>query len=282
MQIKSFERLSPHARTGTTLAIEMKRMGGNALPRLINMIKESDLDSKFALVNALNDVADHAIHTSRNLQLFSAAVDGGLDKKVSDLHHSVLSVNKVSIRMLESTGRSWMTWLSWTQVMNGDVLWKSIVRFEEMVDQLNMATTVCLDDLNRLHTQLNTVEDVARHERSIEVTNCRQLFYDIWTLAGGNRKRLLKHNDNILYLETALEYEEVARAHVVEVGFILDGISDGISELKKKFSRTIDPNDVLEVELHYEALVSGVRRLLELQAHRRQETKVQYKKVWIA
>lgn len=154
--------------------------------------------------------------------------------------------------------------------------------FEDVVDRLNMASSVCNQSLGRLHALLNAVEFIVCEEHSIELSDRKRLLAELWTLVGGNRRRLAHHNKHIAYLEVALNYKAAAKEHIADATLILKGMANGVLGLKHKFSVAIDPTNAEAVELHYVVLAEGIQRLMEVQAHGKDVDRSNYKKVWLA
>jgi hypothetical protein len=127
--------------------------------------------------------------------------------------------------------------------------------------RLALEAEVSISDLNTLEEHLNSIHEiVAREDSSIEATK-DEVLGRLWTILGGNRRKLRRMDRHLGLLKGVGGYRDRARAHVVAALQTLITMAEEMEELRERVAAPELVGDAIPVEVHMKSIRIGLQRL---------------------
>ncbi|KAI0636081.1 hypothetical protein C8Q77DRAFT_1216556 [Trametes polyzona] len=264
IQTSNFEQLLDGSVGGSGLSLEIKK-AEMASKDLITLVKFSELKSKDLLAQSLFDFVEDAKQTGKGLQKLTSKVNGAVDH--------IMAINDYALRTIEGAQDEPKSLLQ--------VIWpfasptpaersqEVVVRaFRDSMDvhaaemrRLILELEVSEANLERLDAHLTVLHELCTRE-NITLSAAREdLLAQLWTLLGGNRKRLRGMDVNLELLQHLGEYRRRAAAHVAAAKQTLIAMSEDMEDLRERVAAPDIVGDRIPVEVHMRSIQSGLERL---------------------
>ncbi|KAI0663790.1 hypothetical protein C8Q70DRAFT_378665 [Cubamyces menziesii] len=271
IQSSSFEQLLDGSVGGSGLSLEIKK-AEMASKDLITLVKYSELKSKDHLAEALDEFVEDAKRTGKGLQKLTAKINGAVD--------NIMAINDYALRTIEGAQNEPKSLLRavWpfasAPPRSRDVV---VQAFRTSMDahatemrRLVLELSVSEANLERLDTHLVALHELCTRE-NITLSAAREdLLSELWTLLGGNRKRLRGMDFNLELLRELGEYRKRAAAHVAAAKQTLQAMSEDMEDLRERVAAPDVVGDRIPVEVHMKSIQSGLERLKEDRIRARQ------------
>jgi hypothetical protein len=266
VQDTSLGTLLTSSASGSRLALDLKA-AQLATADLATLVLVSPLTSRDLIAQTLLEFTDDAKYASRGLTTFDAKLGGAVD--------SILAINDFALRQIEGAAANAGTLQG--RVASALVPWRkseqeraAIKNFEIAMDTVstNMArlileAEVSLGRLEKLQETLATLQEILAREDGVFSEAQDELLGNLWSQLGGNRKlkrdavatgKLLSHLGG---------YRKAARAKVVEALQTLQGMEAEMTDLRARVAAPALVGESVPVEVHLQAIRTGVKRLGE-------------------
>lgn len=132
---------------------------------------------------------------------------------------------------------------------------------EKQIARVVVEAEVSLKALNDLEEGLNTLSAFVARE-NLTLTNEREkLLGALWTMFGGNKRKIKHMNGHILLLNGIGDYRRRAMAHVSATLQTLQGMSEDMEDLRQRVAAPDLVGDKIPVEVHLKSIRIGLERL---------------------
>lgn len=265
-----FEGILEKSAQGVSLPMEMKRTEAS-IRDLRTMVRHSGLQGKEELVLEFDELIDTARGASNELQKFNTHVGSAVD--------SVISINRWTSRYLDSMSAEKESrglisdWTSWIfspfqpAVFSERGLLDKYVEHTALVSdkiaQLIVEAQSVLRTLSKTEGHLDVIyEFVTRTQKSVQGQK-NEILWTLWTLVGGNSRRLHHLNDQLSMLREVNGQRSEAVKQVNELIVELEKIQAGLDNLRERVAEPELVRDKVDVPLsvHIETINRGVERL---------------------
>ncbi|KAL7279308.1 hypothetical protein ACG7TL_007149 [Trametes sanguinea] len=275
IQSSSFEQLLDSSVGGSGLSLEIKK-AEMASQDLITLVKFSELKSRDLLAQSLFEFVEDAKKTGKGLQKLTSKINGAVDK--------IMAINDYALNTIESTQNEPKSVLKiiWPFASTPAQHTQDVVvqAFRDSMDvhaaemrRLILELSVSEANLERLDMHLATLHELCTRE-NLTLSEARDdLLSELWTLLGGNRRRLRGMESNLDLLRELGEYRKRAAAHVAAAKQTLLAMSEDMEDLRERVAAPDVVGDRIPVEVHMKSIQSGLERLKEdrIKAREREE-----------
>ena len=135
---------------------------------------------------------------------------------------------------------------------------------------------VSLANLESLDERLQVLHElVSRENKSISAEK-EDLLAELWTVLGGNKRRLKGLDGHLFLLRNIGEYRKRAQAHVIAALQTLQGMSEDMEDLRERTAAPELVGERIPVEVHIKSIKAGLERLTQkrIKAQEREEEAV--------
>lgn len=143
---------------------------------------------------------------------------------------------------------------------------------ESFADSLNVASTqmervileaeVNLANLDRLERRLITLHEIVQRE-NVHISDERsELLAELWTILGGNRRRVRNLDGHLYLLRSIGQYRTRALAHVVATMQTVQVMSGDMEDLRERVNAPELVGDRIPPEVHIKSIQAGIDRLV--------------------
>lgn len=274
-----FEDVLEKSVDGVSLPLEMKR-SETSLRDLRTLVKHSDIQARDELIFEFDGFIDTARQSASDLQRFNTHVGSAVD--------AVITINRWTSRYIDSlaplsddgtSSSAIATWSDWVfspfqpteQVFSDRVLRDKYIEHTTLVSEriasLILEAQAILRLLTKAEDHLSLIYEVS--SRSTETLSMRrdEILWNIWTLVGGNSKRLSNLSQQLNLLRKVDSQRSTAVAQVSALVLELEAIQAGLGDLRDRVAepgvlRDADsPAAALPLTIHIETIDRGVERL---------------------
>lgn len=126
---------------------------------------------------------------------------------------------------------------------------------------LILEAQVSLKNLDELCHHLYAIREVATHEDLLIVVERSELRAQLWTMLGGNRKKLLDCEERLTLLRGLGDYRTRALTHVHSALQILTSMNADAKDLQDRVATPVDRR--LPLHMHLDNIQKGVQRLIQ-------------------
>lgn len=218
---------------------------------LVVMVQESNLTAKATLANALQQFVVGSRVSARKLQILSAKIRGTSDRSASLLpsHRRyayrfcrVLAFNSYSLNLIEgaTTMRS--------SDVNSMALYRafqsSMASFSDTITSIIVEASSAASSLDMLSEHLSTIHALCIQESFSTVLAMDDLFWQLWTLLGGNRHQVRDLENRASVLRNIQEYRVAATAYVAATIQILSVVDADLEALREQVSSASQESEV--------------------------------------
>ena len=118
-------------------------------------------------------------------------------------------------------------------------------------------------NLNELEEQLNSLHElVAREDSSISSAKS-DLLAELWTILGGNRKKLRNFDGHLGLLKDLATYRKQAAVHVAAALQTLRGMADDMEDMRERVAAPDIMGTSISTEVQMKSIEIGLRQLKE-------------------
>lgn len=278
-----FEDVLEKSVDGASLPLEMKR-SETSLRDLRTLVKHSDIQARDELIFEFDGFIDTARRSATDLQRFNTHVGSAVD--------AVITINRWTSRYIDSlaplsdsssseTGLALVTWSDWLfapfqpaeQVFSERVLRDKYVEHTTLVSERIAALILEAQAILRLLTQaedhLSLIYEVSSRSAATLSSRRDEILWNVWTLVGGNAKRLGHLSQQLQLLRKVDAQRSTAVAQVSALVLELEAIQAGLGDLRDRVAEPGVLRDgsgspaaaALPLSIHIETIDRGVERL---------------------
>lgn len=142
--------------------------------------------------------------------------------------------------------------------------------FEEAMDTLSrhlerliLEAQVNDNNLTELEESLKSLHELVALENSAISSEKSDLLADLWTVLGGNRRKLRHFDSHLALLKDLAIYRKQAAAQVVGALQTLRGMSDDMEEMRERVASPNLEGSSVSPEAHMRSIQVGLERLRE-------------------
>ena len=136
------------------------------------------------------------------------------------------------------------------------------VQAEEM-ERLIIEAEISLNNLNMLEEGLSTVNGIVGRE-NVSLSDAKaELLADLWTILGGNRRKLRGFDQHLYMLKHTEGYRQQALAHVVATLEALKAMTADMEDMRERVAAPELTAGRIPIEVHMKSIQSGLERLTE-------------------
>ncbi|KZV63886.1 hypothetical protein PENSPDRAFT_757644 [Peniophora sp. CONT] len=265
MQGQTFEALLDESADNAGLSLEIKK-AEMATADLATLVRVSDLASRERLADILTDFVGDARDTSRQLQRFSAQVNGALD--------SVMAVNDHALHTIEAAEAHSKSVMASVQALIPFAATPEDVRqaavttafasamsiLSSNMERLQLEAQTSLMKLDRLEARLGTLHELVKTQDASLSDLREEILAKLWTKLGGNKRDLRGTDKHRALLAGIGAYRARALAHVVTTLQALQGYAEDMEVLRTRVATPSLAEDI-PLEVHVRSIGAGLRRL---------------------
>ena len=133
---------------------------------------------------------------------------------------------------------------------------------EKVVLELT-ASTAALDDLD---AHLSALHELCAAEDLAQGAARDALLSELWTILGGNRRRVRTADAHLGLLRDVGQYRRRAAAHIAAASQTVDAMAEEIEELRARVAAPELTEDRIPIEVHMKSIRSGMERIQEQRA----------------
>ncbi|KAL7620470.1 hypothetical protein AAE478_009465 [Parahypoxylon ruwenzoriense] len=266
-----FEKVLEDSAQGISLPMEMKRSEASVRD-LRTMVKYSDLPTRDEMVHEFDNYVGIVRRSANDLQMFNTRVGGAVD--------SVISINRWTSRYIDSIAMhreennnmlarvsGWVFSPFQPAVFDERALLDKYVEHTALVSDkiahLIVEAQAVLQQLTQAENSLQLISEQVAHSGKVVKEKHSEVFWDIWTLVGGNRRRL--HNLNA-QLSLLLRVDSQRNSAVQQLTVLIHDLNDIETKLSDLRDRVATPELVADhptipLSVHIETINAGVERL---------------------
>ena len=127
--------------------------------------------------------------------------------------------------------------------------------------RLALEAEVSISDLNTLEEHLESIHGIVCHEDSSIEAAKDDVLGRLWTILGGNRRRLRRMDRHLALLKGVGGYRDRARAHVVAALQTLITMAEEMEELRERVAAPELVGNAIPIEVHMKSIRIGLQRL---------------------
>lgn len=118
-------------------------------------------------------------------------------------------------------------------------------------------------NLNDLEERLNSLHELVSREDSSISSAKSDLLAELWTILGGNRKKLRNFDSHLALLKDLVMYRKQAAVHVAAALQTLRGMADDMEDMRERVASPNLAGSSVTVEVHMKSIEHGLERLKE-------------------
>ena len=266
-----FEEVLQESAGGVSLPLDMKR-GETSIRDLRQVVRFSQLHSKNELVLEFDGFIETARMASYDLQKFNSHVGRGVD--------NILATARWTKRVLNGIAEREASKGAIASFLSGKILAPfQPLKFTEdtLLDQYMQHTRVVEEEISRLVTEaqallmvlqnledrLDVIHGIAIRDNLHTQGSKAEILSQLWTMLGGNRRKLGKFDSQLRLLKQVDTYRQNAIAHVSGTLVKLQGMGAELEELRERVGgvELLGGRGAIPLRLHIENIEMGVERL---------------------
>lgn len=118
-----------------------------------------------------------------------------------------------------------------------------------------------MTNLDRLEEMLTTLHEIVSRENANISAEKEALLAELWTILGGNKRKLRGLDGHLFLLRHIGEYRMRAAAHVAAALQALIGMSEDMEDLRERVTAPELIGEKIPVEVHIKSIQAGLDRL---------------------
>ncbi|KAG8533829.1 uncharacterized protein KY384_001570 [Bacidia gigantensis] len=266
-----FEEILREAAGGVSLPLDMKR-GETGIRDLRQVVRFSQLHSRNELGLEFDGFIETARIASYDLQRFNSHVGRGVDNILATARWTKRVLDGIAER---DAGRGAIAGffgdkvlkpfqpIKFTEDMLLDQYIQHTRKVEEEVFRLIEEAQALLMLLQNLEDRLDVIHGIAIRDDLHAKASKDEVLSQLWTMLGGNRRKLGKFDSQLKLLDQVNTYRQNAIAHVSGTLVKLQGMGTELEELRERVGgvELLDGQGVVPLRMHIENIEMGVERL---------------------
>ncbi len=270
LQSRTLDQLLSHSAAGTQLALGVKH-AELAVKDLGIIVKTSNLTSKDVIARNLEEFAQDAKVTGRDLQQLSAKLYGAVDtcvftpfptSKTNTLIYLLRSILAFDEYALRSIGKAQASGKNATDTAT-QLFRSSMTVLSAEVARVIIDATSTAARLDTLEEKLYIIRSLCEQEMLLTQTAVGEVLSELWTALGGNRAKLQHLEQQVDVLRNVDWYRALSVSHVASTTATLEAIEAELSELRDKLASPALAGDTIPLEVHIASIERGARRIQE-------------------
>ncbi|CAK5265552.1 unnamed protein product [Mycena citricolor] len=259
MQTAAIEQLLDESSSGSALALQIKK-AEIATTDLVTLVGVSELKSRESLSNALRSFVDDARKAGRSLNKLNAKVAGAVD--------GITAVNDYALHSIQAAAAPSLLdrLVPWRKTDAGILLETfedSMNYLSSILQRLVLEFEVNMQNLYSLEEQLSVLHEIVMREDVSLSAAKSELLGELWTILGGNRKKLRGYAHHLEILKGLGQYRIQALAHVISALQTLTQMSEDIENLRERVAAPELTESRIPVHVHIKSIQSGIERIKE-------------------
>lgn len=273
------EEVLERSADGVSLPYEMKR-SETTIRDLRTLVKASDIQSRDELVYEFDGFIDVSRRSAAELQRFNTHCGSTVD--------SIVSINRWTSRYIDSFATSdespghhvsslldrWTSWLFspfmppdryFTERMILDKYIEHTAQVSDRIAALILEAHAVLSLLSRAEDHLSLIHEVTARDSLSVASRQNEVFWNLWTLVGGNSARLHNLSQQLVLLRKVNSQRNDAVQRVTALVIELQAIQLGLEDLR---DRVAEPELLdatgrgsIPLSVHIETIDRGIERL---------------------
>jgi len=155
----------------------------------------------------------------------------------------------------------------------------SMSSLSRAMERCILEAQVSLADLDRLEEHLSLLHEmVAREDIAVHLEKS-ELLSELWSLLGGNRRKLRGIDNHLTLLKGIGGYRRRALAHVVATIQALGALSGDMEDLRSRVAAPDIVGDKIPVDVHIKSIKGGLERLKNGQIRSRERQDESIKRI---
>lgn len=286
MNVQSkFENVLEKTADGVSLPLEMKR-SETSLRDLRTLVKHSDIQSRDELMFEFDGFVETARRSAGDLQKFNTHVGSAVDAVISINRwtaryiDSLAPLNEVDSSSSSSSSSALVSWTGWAlflpfqptdAVFSERVLRDKYIEHTTLVSErigtLILEAQAILRLLTKAEDHLSLIYDISSRSSAAISSRRDEILWTLWTLVGGNAKRLSNLSQQLSLLRKVDAQRSSAVAQVSALVLELESIQAGLGDLRERVAEpgvlrdSDSPAASLPLSVHIETIDRGVERL---------------------
>ncbi|KAJ3555933.1 hypothetical protein NM688_g2301 [Phlebia brevispora] len=261
VQGSRFEQLLDDSIGNSGISLDIKR-AEMATTDLITLVKVSDLKTKETLATHLEGFVEDAKRAGRGLQRLSSRIGGAVD--------NIIAINDYALHTIEGAQAKPNSLLSvlWpfgsdmatVQEVVRDTFTQTMSVLETQMRRIVLEAEVSMHALTDLEERLVTLHEIVVRENNTLIDERADLLAQLWTIVGGNKKKLKHMNGHLFLLGSIGEYRKRAIAHVSAALQTLQGMSEDMEDLRQRVAAPELIGDRIPIAVHIKSIRAGLER----------------------
>ncbi|KAG6999698.1 hypothetical protein G7Y79_00033g068860 [Physcia stellaris] len=269
-----FEEVLEASAGGVSLPLDMKR-GETSIRDLRTVVRHSSLHSKNELVYEFDGFIETARIASWDLQKFNSHVGHSVDKVLATARWTRRVLEDISIRDASQgaisafvNGKIFAPFqpLQFTESALVDQYIQHSRTVENEISMLVQEAQALLSVLLNMEDRLDLIHDIAVRDNVKAQGSKEEVLSELWTLLGGNSKKLGKLDSQLKLLKQVNTYRQSALAHVSGTLVKLQAMSHDLEDLRERMGGV----EMVSLSVHIENIELGVERLEQGRAKARE------------
>ncbi|CAK5273986.1 unnamed protein product [Mycena citricolor] len=264
MQSATVDQLLDETSSGSALALQIKK-AEMATTDLVTLVGVSELRSRDILSDALRTFVDDARTTGRSLNKLSSKVSGAVDGIMAVNDYALLTIEGAHQKPAPPIWGSLIPWKSSTSktAIILDAFEDSMNYLSFTLQRLVVEFELSMRNLDNLEEKLSVLHEMVTRE-DVSLSSAKsELLSELWTILGGNRRKLRGYENHLGLLKGLGQYRKQALMHVVSALQALTQMSEDIENLRERLAAPELTGSRIPVEVHIKSIQSGLERIKE-------------------
>ena len=260
-----FEEVLEASAGGVSLPLDMKR-GETSIRDLRTVVRHSSLHSKDELVLEFDGFIETARIASWDLQKFNSHLGHSVDKILATARWTRRVLEDISIHDASQgviaafvNGRILAPFqpLTFTESALVSQYIEHSSTVEDEINLLVQEAQALLSVLLNLEDRLDLIHDIAVRDDVKAQGSKEEVLSELWTLLGGNSKKLGKLDSQLKLLKQVNTYRQSALAHVSGTLVKLQAMSHDLEDLRERMGGV----EMVPLSVHIENIEMGIERM---------------------
>ena len=266
-----FEEVLEQSAAGVSLPLDMKR-GETSIRDLRQIVRFSSLSSRNELVLEFDGFIETARIASYDLQKFNSHVGRGVDNVLATARWTQRVLDDLAVKQssrgvipsfINDKILAPFQPLQFTESKLLDQYIQHTRIVSEEIETLIAEAQALLQVLQNLEDRLDVIHGISYRDHMHAQVSKDEVLSQLWTLLGGNRAALGKHNKQLELLRHVGEYRKTAWAHVSGTILKLQAMGTELEELRERVgsAEILRGRADIPLAVHLESIRLGVERL---------------------
>lgn len=267
----SFDDVLAASAGNQNLPLDMKRSEAS-IRDLRQVVQYSALPSRNELVFELTGFIETARQAATDLTKFNSRIGRAVDRVMSTNKWTLSVIENMADkeasqgaleRFLATTIFSPFQARQWNEDLLLDQYLKHTRIVEEQIQELILEAQALLGILQNLDDRLEVLHGITTRDGMSVKGSREELFLQLWTLLGGNRGSVKKHDEQLKLLGQLTIYRRTAWDHVSGTMLKLQAIAADLEDLRERMAAPdlLRTRNDIPLRMHIEHIQLGLDRL---------------------